>query len=63
MYIWEVAAFLSWGSCHLVNCHLEKFTFVKLPVGKIAHLGSCHLENYPGEVAAWEKAFGKVPNI
>ena len=30
---------------------------------KIAHLGSCHWENYPWEVASWEKAYGKVPNI
>ena len=31
MYIWEVAAFPSWGSCHLGNCHLGKCTFGKLP--------------------------------
>ena len=30
---------------------------------EIAHLGSCHWENYPWEVASWEKAYGKVPNI
>jgi len=37
-------------------------TFGKLPLGKIP-MGSCHLGRYPWEVAAWEKAFGKVPNI
>ena len=30
---------------------------------EIAHLGSCHLGKYPWEVAAWEKDFGKVPDI
>ena len=30
---------------------------------EIAQLGSCHLGKYPWEVADWEKAFGKVPNI
>ena len=29
MYIWEVAFFPSWGSCHLGNCHLRKCTFGK----------------------------------
>ena len=39
------------------NVHLESAAW------EIAHLGSCHLEKYPCKVAAWEKAFGKVPNI
>ena len=30
---------------------------------EIAHFESCHLGKYPLEVATWEKAFGKVPNI
>ena len=30
---------------------------------EIAHLGSCHLEKNPWEVATWENAFWKVPNI
>ena len=34
MYIWEVAAIPSWGSCHLGNFHLGKCTFGKLPLGK-----------------------------
>jgi len=29
----------------------------------IARLGSCHSRKYPWEVAAWEEAIGKVPNI
>ena len=29
---------------------------------EIPHLGSYHLGKYPLEVAAWENAFGKVPN-
>ena len=28
-----------------------------------AHMGSCHLVNYPWEVAIWEQSFRKVPNI
>ena len=52
MYICEVAAFSSGGSCHLGNCHLGKcsfgkcrlgnYTFGKLPLGKIP-LQSCRL--------------------
>ena len=30
---------------------------------EIAHLGNCHLGKYPWKVAAWEKAFGKIPNL
>ena len=28
---------------------------------EIAQLGSCRLETYPWEVAAWENTFGKLP--
>ena len=28
---------------------------------KIAHLGSCHLEKYPWEVAAWGNTLGRLP--
>ena len=35
MYMWEVAAFSLWGSCHLGNFHLGKCTFGKLPLGKL----------------------------
>ena len=34
----------------------------KLPPVKIP-LGSCHLGKYPWEVATWEKAFEKLPNM
>ena len=51
MYILEVAAFPSWGSCHLENCHLGKCTFGKLPLGKL-HIW---------EVATWENTLGKLP--
>ena len=30
---------------------------------EIAQMGSCHLRKFPWEVATWEKAFVKVPNI
>jgi len=30
---------------------------------QIAYLGSYHLGKYPWEVAHWEQAFEKVPNI
>ena len=40
MYIWEVAAFPSWGSCHLGNCHLGKCTFGSWPLWK-RPLGKC----------------------
>ena len=50
-YIWEVAAFPSWGSCHLGNCHLRKCTFWKLPLAKL-HIW---------EVATWENTLGKLP--
>ena len=42
---------------------LEKMCIWEVVAWEIAHLGSCHLGKYPWEVAAWEKAFGKVPNI
>ena len=32
-------------------------------IWEIKHLGGCHLGNYPWEIAAWEKSFGKVRNI
>ena len=35
----------------------------KVTAWEIAQLGSCYLGKYPGKVAAWGKAFGKVPNI
>jgi len=35
----------------------------KVAAWEIAQLGSCHLEKYSWEVAAWKKAFRKVPNI
>ena len=35
----------------------------KVTAWEIGHLGSSHLGKYPYEVAAWENAFGKVPNI
>ena len=46
----------------LGSCRLGKCTFWKLLLGKIP-LGSCHLGKYPWEVATWENAFEKVPNI
>ena len=30
---------------------------------ELSHLRSCHLGKYPWEVAAWEKFFGKEPNV
>ena len=30
---------------------------------RFSFMGKWPLEKYPLEVAAWEKAFGKVPNI
>ena len=42
IYIWEVAAFPSWGRCHLGNFHLGNCTFGKLP-----HLGKGLWEIYP----------------
>ena len=30
---------------------------------EISQLGGCNLGKYHWKVAAWEKAFGKVPNI
>ena len=50
MHIWEVAAFSSWGSCHLGSCHLGKYTFGKLPLGKL-HIW---------EVATWKNTIGKL---
>ena len=46
MYMWEVAAFSLWGSCHLGNFHLGKCTFGKLPLGKL------HI---------WENTLRKLP--
>ena len=43
----------TWEIVILENVHLGNCTFGK----------NCHLGKYPWEVAAWEKAFGKVPNI
>ena len=68
-------ATIPWFKENMVNCYLVKCTFRKLllflhgevatwevVIREIAHLGSCHLEKYPWEVATWESAFGKVPN-
>ena len=51
IYIWEVADFPSWGSCHLGNYHLGKCTFGKLLLEKL----------YIWEVATWENTLGKRP--
>ena len=39
----------------------EARTAARTDHGESAHLGSCHLEKYPWEVAAWENVFGEVP--
>ena len=70
MYIWEVAAFPSWGSCHLKNCHFGKCTFEKLLLflyeevatweivsWENVHLGSCCL----GNCTFWKLPLGKIP--
>ena len=60
MYIREVAAFPSWGSCHLGNYFLGKCTFGKLPI--FLHGVGATLEVVIWEVAAWENCtFGKLP--
>ena len=50
---------------NIVN-YLRKLLLGKMYICEVAAFssgGSCHLEKYPCKVAAWEKAFGKVPNI
>jgi len=47
---------------------LEKLSFGKMYIWEVAaceipHLRSCLLGKCPWEVADWETAFGKVPNI
>ena len=48
---------LQWGQARRLGRTWE------VAAWEIAHLGSCHLGKYPWKVNAWEKAFGKVPNI
>ena len=51
------------GKLPLGKLSFGKMYIWEVATWEIAHLGSCHLGKYPWEVTAWEKAFGKVPNI
>ena len=67
IFTWENVHLGSWRFSFMGKLPLGKLSFGKIYIWEVAaleieHLGSCHLGKYPWEVAAWEKAFGKVPN-